>query len=617
MVEWRGLTAEQVQAVQAIGLGDDLAAHALKVTCQTGEAGIAITRIGQQVTLTYGSQVDLMRGAALFAGKIKQGGDFTIEQRPQFKVMAAMLDVARNGVPTVDMVKMMIRRLASMGYNELWLYLEDLFEIPEEPYFGRQRGRYSQADLHDIALYGDQFGVTVVPAVQTLAHMHNALKWDAHHAVRDTDDTLLVGAPATKAFLTNLLRAASAPFTTNKIHVGMDEAYQLGRGKYLDDNGFTDQQTLILDQLKLVVELTQELGLKAYMWSDLWFTFASPKHEMYDPNVHFDADFKASLPPVGQVYWDYYHEDEATYRDRFAQHFELSDDVVFAGGIWTWSALAPNQSKMLATVRAGLNAAKASGVTQVVATMWFDDGAEVPISSAWYGLQAFAAYQYHPDVQPQTIDEEYELTQGEAPAFYKLLDQFDNFTQAVNVDADNVSKIVLYEDLLLQRYQENLQSIGLETQYEHLIAALSQCQVRPDNRLTLTFYRQLAQTVLLKQRALQAVAKLGTATANDQQATAALVAIETCQSALRQLLGLFRQVWHQQRRGNGFEIIDVRLGGQIARCETVCWRIKTWQAGQDDLAELHEPLLPMDKRSNGLVGHGLYKEIVSACDISF
>ena len=122
---------------------------------------------------------------------------------------------------------------------------------------------------------------------------------------------------------------------------------------------------------------------------------------------------------------------------------------------------------------------------------------------------------------------------------------------------------------------------------------------------------------MLKQRALQAVAKLGTATANDQQATAALVAIETCQSALRQLLGLFRQVWHQQRRGNGFEIIDVRLGGQIARCETVCWRIKAWQAGQDDLAELHEPLLPMDKRSNGLVGHGLYKEIVSACDISF
>jgi len=499
----------------------------------------------------------------------------------------------------------------------LWLYLEDLFEIPEEPYFGRERGRYSQAQLHEVALYGDRFGVKIVPAVQTLAHVHNALKWDAHHAVKDTDDTLLVGAPATKTFLTHLLRAASAPFTTNKIHIGMDEAYQLGRGSYLDQNGYTDQQTLILAQLKMVVGLTKELGLKAYMWSDLWFTFASPKHEMYDPDVHFDADFKASLPPVGQVYWDYYHEDEQTYRDRFAQHFELSDDVVFAGGIWTWSALAPNQSKMLATVKAGLNAAKASGVEQVVATMWFDDGAEVPLSASWYGLQAFAAYQYHDDVQPATIDDEYALTQGESPEFYKLLDQFDNFTKGINADADNVSKIVLYEDLLLQRYRENLQKADISTQYQALITALGKLQVRADNRLMLTFYRQLAQTVLTKSQALQAVAQLGDTDAADEAATAALAAIAACKQALVKLLGLFREVWQQQRRGNGFEIIDVRLGGQIARCETVSWRIKAWQAGRDDLAELHEPLLPMDKRSNGLIGHGLYKEIVSACDISF
>lgn len=385
MITWRGLTDDQRQAVQAV-CAVVAPTKNLIVDCQHVPTGIHIQCHGEQATLTYGSTTDLMHGAALLCGQAQKTAQFDIQQQPRFEVMAAMLDVARNGVPTVAMVKQMIRRLASMGYNELWLYLEDLFEIPEEPYFGRGRGCYRQAELHEIALYGDHFGVTVVPAVQTLAHLHNALKWDAHLAVKDTDDTLLVGAVATKRFLTHLLRAASAPFTTNKIHVGMDEAYQLGRGRYLDQNGFTDQETLILQQLKLVVSLTQELGLKAYMWSDLWFTFASDKHEMYDPAVHFDPAFKASLPSVGQVYWDYYHEDEQTYRDRFAQHFELSDDVAFAGGIWTWSALAPNQSKMLATIDAGLKAAKASGVQQVVATMWFDDGAEVPFSAAWYGL---------------------------------------------------------------------------------------------------------------------------------------------------------------------------------------------------------------------------------------
>ncbi|WEE35976.1 beta-N-acetylhexosaminidase [Lactiplantibacillus paraplantarum] len=616
MITWRGLTDDQRQAVQAV-CAVIASTKNLVVDCQHVPTGIHIQCHGEQATLTYGSTTDLMHGAALLCGQAQKTAQFDVQQQPRFEVMAAMLDVARNGVPTVAMVKQMIRRLASMGYNELWLYLEDLFEIPEEPYFGRGRGCYGQAELHEIALYGDRFGVTVVPAVQTLAHLHNALKWDAHLAVKDTDDTLLVGADATKRFLTHLLRAASAPFTTNKIHVGMDEAYQLGRGRYLDQNGFTDQETLILQQLKLVVSLTQELGLKAYMWSDLWFTFASDKHEMYDPAVHFDPAFKASLPPVGQVYWDYYHEDEQTYRDRFAQHFELSDDVAFAGGIWTWSALAPNQSKMLATIDAGLKAAKASGVQQVVATMWFDDGAEVPFSAAWYGLQAFATYQYHDEVTLAIIDAEYETMQGEAATFYQLLDHFDNFTGNINVDADNVSKIILYEDLMLQRYRQNLSAVDIEGPYQELIAALSHAQVREDNQLMMIFYRQLAQTILVKQRTLKAIAVLSKDGADEAQAEAALIAVTNCKTALEQLLGDFRALWQQQRRGNGFEIIDVRLGGQIARCNTVTWRINEWLAGRDDLAELREPILPMDKRNNGLVGHGLYKEIVSACELSF
>lgn len=616
MITWRGLTDDQRQAVQAV-CAVIASTKNLVVDCQHVPTGIHIQCHGEQATLTYGSTTDLMHGAALLCGQAQKTAQFDVQQQPRFEVMAAMLDVARNGVPTVAMVKQMIRRLASMGYNELWLYLEDLFEIPEEPYFGRGRGCYRQAELHEIALYGDRFGVTVVPAVQTLAHLHNALKWDAHLAVKDMDDTLLVGATATKRFLTHLLRAASAPFTTNKIHVGMDEAYQLGRGRYLDQNGFTDQETLILQQLKLVVSLTQELGLKAYMWSDLWFTFASDKHEMYDPAVHFDPAFKASLPSVGQVYWDYYHEDEQTYRDRFAQHFELSDDVAFAGGIWTWSALAPNQSKMLATIDAGLKAAKASGVQQVVATMWFDDGAEVPFSAAWYGLQAFATYQYHDEVTLAIIDAEYETMQGEAATFYQLLDHFDNFTGNINVDADNVSKIILYEDLMLQRYRQNLSAVDIEVPYQELIAALSHAQVREDNQLMMIFYRQLAQTILVKQRTLKAIAVLSKDGADEAQAEATLIAVTNCKTALEQLLGDFRALWQQQRRGNGFEIIDVRLGGQIARCNTVTWRINEWLAGRDDLAELREPILPMDKRNNGLVGHGLYKEIVSACELSF
>ena len=37
-----------------------------------------------------------------------------------------------------------------MGLNSLMLYMEDTYEIPEYPYFGHLRGRYSQSDFAGI-----------------------------------------------------------------------------------------------------------------------------------------------------------------------------------------------------------------------------------------------------------------------------------------------------------------------------------------------------------------------------------------------------------------------------------------------------------------------------------
>lgn len=126
MITWRGLTDDQRQAVQAV-CAVVAPTKNLIVDCQHVPTGIHIQCHGEQATLTYGSTTDLMHGAALLCGQAQKTAQFDIQQQPRFEVMAAMLDVARNGVPTVAMVKQMIRRLASMGYNELWLYLEDLF----------------------------------------------------------------------------------------------------------------------------------------------------------------------------------------------------------------------------------------------------------------------------------------------------------------------------------------------------------------------------------------------------------------------------------------------------------------------------------------------------------
>ena len=70
-----------------------------------------------------------------------------------------------------------------------------------------------------------------------------------------------------------------------------------------------------------------------------------------------------------------------------------------------------------------------------------------------------------------TGDDRYRICHdtGRKRDFYRLLDQFDNFTSKVNVDADNVSKLILYEDLMLQRYRSNLAVIDVEAHYLDLM----------------------------------------------------------------------------------------------------------------------------------------------------
>ena len=103
-----------------------------------------------------------------------------------------MLDCSRNAVFTVEKVKEMIRTLAKMGLNRLLLYTEDTYEVPDLPYFGAYRGKYTKEEIQEMDAYAQIFGVELIPCIQTLAHLHNALKWPSAEKIVDTPDILQV-----------------------------------------------------------------------------------------------------------------------------------------------------------------------------------------------------------------------------------------------------------------------------------------------------------------------------------------------------------------------------------------------------------------------------------------
>ena len=83
-----------------------------------------------------------------------------------------MLDASRNGVLKTEEIKRFIDRVKIMGYDTVGIYMEDVYEIDGEPYFGHLRGRYSKAELKEINAYAKAAGMNVLPCIQTLAHLH-------------------------------------------------------------------------------------------------------------------------------------------------------------------------------------------------------------------------------------------------------------------------------------------------------------------------------------------------------------------------------------------------------------------------------------------------------------
>lgn len=78
---------------------------------------------------------------------------------------------------SVEYAKELIEILAIMGHNTILIYMEDVYSLKEEPYFGYMRGRYTEAELQAIDDYAHQFGIEVIPCIQTLAHLEQFLRW--------------------------------------------------------------------------------------------------------------------------------------------------------------------------------------------------------------------------------------------------------------------------------------------------------------------------------------------------------------------------------------------------------------------------------------------------------
>lgn len=547
----------------------------------------------------YDQPVHLYRALGLFLEHVRATEAFHVEETPQFQTTGAMVDVSRNAVLSVEGVKKLIRTMAVMGLNQLMLYTEDTYEIKERPYFGYLRGRYTFEEMKACDDYAAMFGIEMVACIQTLGHLRQALQWQHTDAYKDTEDILLIGSEETYRFIDEMVRAATAPLRSKRIHIGMDEAHTLGLGNYLKKNGYRPRFELMNEHLRRVIEITARYDLKPMIWSDMYFRLGSQEGDYYDTNSVVPEHVISDMPKnVQYVYWDYYHSDPEFYRDYIHKHQQFGSSPVFAGGAWTWNGIIPNHGKAFRTTDAALSVCKEEGVSEVVVTMWGDNGNEGNVFSGLPTLQLYAEHAYAKEFDEQKLKQRFHTCTG---------GNFDHFIQAKYIDElpgtpeDNLaeanpSRYLLWQDLMLGLFDQHVQGRDLPRHYEAM-AAQMQTYAEDNPRWSMLFsvYGKLCAALALKtemgiriQASYDHHDRNGLRRIAEEELTELAARVKTLHEA-------HRAQWDATHKIFGWEIIDLRYGGLLARIASAQQRILAYASGEmDRLEELESAKLHFD-----------------------
>ncbi|MDF2720582.1 MAG: glycoside hydrolase [Paenibacillus sp.] len=598
-----GNTADVQPGIQALAqeLGIELSEQGITVRVERIEEGLEVGWTAdetEEAYIRYSCKHLFYRGLGLLVQHGNKRSPFHKRETMQFDTIGPMFDLSRNAVMTVDSFKTMLNKMALMGLNTVMLYMEDTYAISDEPYFGYMRGRYSPEELRAIDDYADQFGIEAFPSIQTLAHLEEFLKWEPVSHYRDTKGALLAGEDRTAALVERMIDAVSVPFRSRKIHIGMDEAEELGRGKYLDKNGYVSRFDMMTRHLEQVLDVVRSRGLKPMMWSDMFLKLASESgHEYYEGDTGIPEHMARRIPKdVDLVYWDYTHTEQEDYEKLIAKHRPLGNNLVFAGAVWIFNTFGVNYGLSLNATDTALQVCKQEGIREVYATMWGDDGNEGNPFAALLGLQLYAEHAYS-EGKPEwaQIAERVRFCTGiEADAFVQLkyLDETPG-SEPDNRKQSNPSKFLLYQDILLGLFDKQIEGLDIADHYARLEQSI-RSKRSPEAALDYVFDVPEKLCAVLKRKSEIGIALKR---AYDTRDTAALRHIaQDVLPAIAAAVGELRQAhraqWLKQFKPFGWEVLDIRYGGVMNRLDTAALRLLDYVEGRvSRLEELEQERL--------------------------
>ncbi len=514
-----------------------------------------------------------------------------------FEVKGVMLDVSRNAVINMDNWRTLVPMLKDMGYNTLLVYSEDTYEIEGEPYFGYLRGRYSKAELRELDDLAYSNGMELIPCIQMLGHLTTLLRWREYKY--DTPDALMVGDERNYELIENMFKTMKDCFRTKRLHVGMDEAWSLGRGNYLHENGYEEVGTIMKKHLDRVTAIAEKYGYELLIWSDMFFRGWNGGR-YYSPKTVIPKEYVEALPgSVIPVYWNYYNKEKSIYSDMLYNHKQLSDKTWFAGGAWTWLGYGPANRFTLDTMIPAIEACRESEIGNFVVTVWGDNGSECSKYAVLPSL-FYIGKLLNGVTDEDMIKAEFLRKYGIEFDDFMLIDRLNNPYQIDESHGCTTAKYLLFNDYLAGMF-DNTVADGTGAIYADTAAKLHAI-AKKSRRFSFLFdsAAKLCDVLAIK-------AEIGIKTRSAYKSGDKSELLRLANEDYREILKRLRifktayeKQWTHDNTYNGFEVQDYRLGGLIERTDACRRRLISYANGKlSSIPELEYELLTVDGIKKG------------------
>ena len=576
-------------------LGYECAGDGITVEAVKGDRiGVSIKK--SKATIYYKEKYHFFRELGVLKEKLESGDTKDVTEDGYFKTVAAMIDASRCSVPTVDSVKRVIDYLALMGYSMIMMYTEDVVKLENRPYFGYMRGRYTVDELKAIDDYAYEYGIEAIPCLELYGHMEKYLIWPEAGKLKDTAGVMMARSEDTFKFVDELVGTVCSAFRSKRIHIGMDEAWDMGRGAFLDKYGYVPPFEIFNEYMDRLIAITNKYGLKPMMWSDMYFRVETDNNAYYEESTVIRQETKDKIPKeVELVFWHYgehHHCDDYMLK----KHNDLGRNVIFAGGNWGWIGHFPEHNYMMSTSRFSLDACRNNDVHEAMLTVWCNDNAECDTFANLFGLSYFAELCYDAALSDDKARARFEAVTGaEYDLFYKMSyyhNDFENSNDYPSYSKRFLGKPLFWQDIMAGLFDTHLFAKPMSAHYAYTRDFYENYAEGGRWSYLYEYAYRVFDYMEAKTRIAEKLYPAYQAKDKETLLTIATEWLPELKAKTEALHKCHKETWFRNNNVIGWQNLDIRYAGVAARCDTAAMMIRAYLNGEiKTLEELDEPRL--------------------------